>query len=57
MKEAIEMTNQEKMYRDWCEAFNVHQVDKVLSFVADDIVRARVSPCEAFPRSNCMVGR
>jgi len=32
------MTKQEKMYRDWCEAFNVHQVDKVLSFVTEDIV-------------------
>jgi len=31
-------TKLEKMYRDWCEAWNSHQVEKVLSYVTDDIV-------------------
>lgn len=31
-------TKMEKIYRDWCEAWNTDQVEKVLSYVTDDIV-------------------
>jgi steroid delta-isomerase-like uncharacterized protein len=31
-------TKKQKIYEDWCGAWNTDQVDKVLSYVTDDIV-------------------